>query len=269
MSAQTNRVHDKMEKIKIRENLYQYYFAAANENSANSIFACLDETRHKTLLIDAAYPEYAERVKTDLVANGFQPEIVVLSHFHPDHTAGCSVFTGCPLYASRFYEDNYFNCTRWEPQYHYIHPTHLLTNGHQLSFGTFQISFIDAPGHSQCTKMIFINNDVLHVGDLLMFDNADKPTLPYISMGGSFKEHIRSLKQLKNMAYNTMIMAHGHPLNGTDCFIEQIDHRLFYLEKLANSNGEIKLEACLKTNLSYYANPEFHDNNLLQLMLES
>jgi glyoxylase-like metal-dependent hydrolase (beta-lactamase superfamily II) len=268
MSAQTDRTHDIMEKNKIRENLYQYYFAATGDDGANSIFACIDEKRQKALLIDTAYPEYAERVKADLAVHGIQPEIVVISHFHPDHTAGCSVFAGCRIYASNNYETNYFNCTHWEPQYNYIHPTHLLADGDQLVFGAFEITFIYAPGHSKCSLMAFINHDVLHVGDLLMFNKEDKPTLPYISMFGSFAEHIASLKQLKTINYTTLIMAHGHPVNGKESALEQIDQRLFYLEKLATSNGEIKLEACLKNNLSYYANPEFHENNLLQLMIE-
>ncbi len=273
MSNITNLSLQGMEKNKIREHIYQYYFAATHNDGANSIFVCLDETRHKALLIDTAYPKNAEPVKADLITMGYQPEIITLSHFHPDHTAGCSVFPGCPIYASKFYEDNFFNCSRWEPRYQYIHPTRLLADGDFLAFGSFQLSFIFAPGHSKCSMLTLINNDLLHVGDLLMFNSEDKPTLPYISMGGSFKEHQTSLERIKHMAYNmtfnTLLVPHGHVLNGKEVIAEQIDDRLFYLEKMMATKGETPLTACLKNNLSCYANPEFHDNNLLQIMMET
>lgn len=268
MSASVDRSLDTMEKIKIKENVYQYYFASRKNDEANSIFALLDEKRQRALLIDTAYPAYAEQVKKDLITNNITVEAIVFSHYHPDHTAGCSVFPDCRIYASRFYDDNYFNCSRWEPEYTYIRPTHLVADGEQLDYGDFKLTFIEAPGHSTCNLFIRINEDVLHVSDVLMFNNENKPCLPYISMGGTFREHIQTLKRLQTMTYHTLIMAHGHPLNGKEEALAQIDHRLYYLEKLLNSNGSLALAGCLKEKYSFYANQEFHDNNLLHLMME-
>lgn len=260
---------DEMQKIKIRENLYQYYFIEDDGVSPDSIFVCINRETKKALIIDTAYEEFSEKVKKDLAVDGIEPEIVVLSHYHPDHTAGAVVFQGRPLYANQYYADNYDNCQIWKPGLTFVRPTHLIKDGDSLTFGTFHIKFIYAPGHSQCMVLSLINDDVLHVGDLLMFDRDDRPTLPYVSTGGGFKQHIDSLERLKTIAYNTMVVPHGHLLNDKDKITENIDDRIYYLKRVLSSNGTLPLAACLKNDISRYANSEsFHDTNLIQLMAE-
>jgi glyoxylase-like metal-dependent hydrolase (beta-lactamase superfamily II) len=270
MNEKTSTTNGSMEKITVRDNLYQYFFTGGGEPSVNSIFVCLKEDAGKTqaLLIDTAFPAYAQRVKKDLEDNGIQPEIVVLSHYHPDHAAGCPVFSGCRIYVSEFYEDNLENCKRWEPEFTFVRPTHLIKDGDTLSFGSFHLKFIYAPGHSQCNVMCLINGEVLHVGDLLMFEAGNKRVLPYISMGGSFKQHIESLEGIKNLAYNTMLIPHGPLLNDKDKINAEIDDRVYYLKRVLNSKGTLPLAACLKEDISAYAHARYHETNLMQLMLE-
>ncbi|NIM11798.1 MAG: MBL fold metallo-hydrolase [Candidatus Aminicenantes bacterium] len=265
-----NTKNSSMEKIMVRDNLYQYFFTGDKDPSINSIFACINrsESPAKALLIDTAFPEYAQMVKKDLEENGIQPEIVVLSHYHPDHTAGCTVFPGCPIYASEFYEDNLENCKRWQPNFTFLPATHVIKDGDTLSFGTFHIRFIHAPGHSRCHLMSVINNDILHVGDLLMFEADNKTTLPYISMGGSFKQHINSLERIKTLDYNIMLIPHGHVFTGKDKTIEEIDDRIYYLKRVLNSKGTLPVAVCLKKDISNYAHTEYHETNLIQLMIE-
>jgi glyoxylase-like metal-dependent hydrolase (beta-lactamase superfamily II) len=269
MTANIDRNNASMEKIEIRENLYQYYFDVEGDDSPNSIFTCINQKHGKALILDTAYPEYAEKVKADLADAGLETETVIISHYHPDHTAGAVVFNGCRIYASRLYEDNHFNCQRWKPEYTYVKPTHLLNSGDRLSFGSFEISFVHAPGHSKCLMMSHINNDVLHVSDLMMFNSDHKPTLPYVSMGGSFKQHIASLERLKTMDYKTLLINHGYPMDDKAAIEEDIDRRIYYLQRVVSSNGTLPVAACLKTDISDYANPEFHDSNIVQLTLEA
>ena len=259
---------EKPEKIKVRDNLYQYYYIDEDDDAPNSIFACINGENKKALLIDTAYAKFSEKVKKDLEENGIEPEIVILSHYHPDHAAGAAVFAGCPIYASRYYENNYENCQVWRPDLTFVRPTHLINNGDSLTFGSFHLTFTYAPGHSRCLVLTFINDDVLHVGDLLMFSKDDKPTLPYISDGGGFKQHIQSLELLKTIDYNTMLIPHGHFLNDKDKITEDIDERIYYLQRLLDSDGSPSLAECLKKDISRYANPEFHNINLIQLMGE-
>jgi len=259
---------NEMKKIKIRDNLYQYFFIEEDGESPNSIFVCINEENKKALLIDTAYAEFSQKVKKDLAENDIEPEILILSHYHPDHTAGCTVFSGCPIYAGPYYENNYENCKVWRPDLTFVRPTHFIKDGDSLTFGSFHLKFIYAPGHSKCMLMTLINDDVLHAGDLLMFDAEDKPTLPYVSTGGSFKEHIDSLECLKRMDYNSMVVPHGHILNDKEKIKENIDDRVYYLKRVLSSNGTLPLTDCLRNDLPGYANPEFHDTNLIQLMAE-
>jgi glyoxylase-like metal-dependent hydrolase (beta-lactamase superfamily II) len=259
----------KMEKTAIRENLYRYYFVENDGAAIHNIFVCVDNTGDspKALVLDTAFPEYAEMVKKDLETNGIKPGIIVLSHHHPDHAGGCSVFPGIPIYASRHYEANYENCIRWKPDLTFIRPTHTLKDGDTMSFGAFQLKFMEAPGHSRCSLMTLINDDVLHIGDLLMYDAGPILNLPYISMGGSYKQYIDTLQLLKTIEYKTMLIAHGTATDDRSMITDAIDDYIYYLEKVLDTKGTLPLPSCLKKNMSSYAHPEYHDNNLFQLMM--
>jgi glyoxylase-like metal-dependent hydrolase (beta-lactamase superfamily II) len=258
---------DEMEKIKIRDNFFQYLFKEDDNGEPNSLFVCIDDARKKALILDTAFERLAGKVKKDLEDQEIQPEIVVLSHYHPDHAAGTLVFKDCRIYASEFYEDNYGNCQRWNPNLTFIPPTDLIKDGDSLSFGSFNLKFTYVPGHSQCSVLTLINEDVLYIGDLLMFSADDTLSLPYISMGGSFKEHIQSLEKIKTIEYNILICAHGHFLTDKVKITGTIDEWLYYLNRVLDSMGTLPLAVCLKNDISNYAHAEYHDNNLMYLMV--
>lgn len=256
-----------MEKIKIRENLFQYFFPRDNNGEPNSIFVCIDDTGKKALILDTAFEKLAKQVKADLEEQGIKPELVILSHYHPDHAGGTPVFKECRIYANELYEDNYENCQRWNPEMTFIRPTDLIKDGGSLTFGSFQIKFIHAPGHSNCSILTLINDDVLHIGDLLMFSVDDTPSLPYISMGGSFNEHIDSLEKIKTMDYPIFVCPHSHHPTEKNKILEGIDDWLYYLNRVSDSMGTLPLAVCLKNDISAYAHTEYHDNNLMYLMM--
>jgi glyoxylase-like metal-dependent hydrolase (beta-lactamase superfamily II) len=256
-----------MEKIEIRQNIYQYLFIADNATISNSIFVCIDKRRNKAIIIDTAYPEMAELVKRDLSKMGIEPEMVILSHYHPDHAAGCTVFSGLPIYASEHYKDNHFNSQRWEPEYTYLKPTQTLRDGDKMSFGPHQIDFIYAPGHCKCLMMIHINRDVLYIADLMMYDPSGKKSLPFVSIDGNFKEHIQYLEKIKTIDYNTLLVTHGQPLNDKETIETEILDRVYYLQRTLNSKGSLPLASCLKEDIVNYSYTSFHDTNIVQLLM--
>lgn len=258
--------HHLFEKFEVKKDLYQYYFIEKG-TEPNSIFVLLDTQRHKALVLDTALPDAATSVKNDLDSLGIQAEMVIISHFHPDHSGGAIAFKNLPMYASRHYEYNFENCKRWRPDLIFTRPTHLLKDKDTLIFGPFRLEFTEAPGHSQCGFIIRIDDDVLHAGDLLMFDTNSRPTLPYISMGGGFPEHIRCLEQLKSMNFKTLIVPHSHILTDKTKIIDTIDDYLHYLKRTFHSKGTLPLSVCLKKSPQHYAHTDFHDNNLLHLMM--
>jgi hydroxyacylglutathione hydrolase len=262
-----NTKNTNMAKIKIRENLFQYHFPEDDNGEPNSIYVAIADHRKKALILDTAFRNCAESVKKDLEEQGIEPEIVVLSHYHPDHAGGTPVFKDCRLYASEYYPDNYENCQRWRPDLTFIPPTDLIKDGDTLTFGSFNFRFIYAPGHSKCTVLTLINEDVLHIGDLLMRSTDDMLTLPYISMGGSFNEHIRSLEKIKTLDYNLLAFGHGHLSGDKEKIAAMIDDSLYYLNRVSDSMGTLPLAVCLKNDISAYAHTDYHDNNLMYLMI--
>jgi len=258
--------NENFQKIELRDNLFHYFFMKDDDGDANSIFVLIDQGRKKALILDTAFKNCAEKVKDDLSLQGIEPEIVVLSHYHPDHAGGTPVFSNCQLYASEFFQDNYENSQRWRPDLSFIRPSFVLKDGNSLDFGSFNLKFIHAPGHSKCMLLTLINDDVLHIGDLLMFTGEGSLSLPYISMGGSFKEYIESLKRIKTIDFNTLAVAHGYTISEKEKVNENIDDYIYYLTRVLNSEGNLPLIDCLKKDISDYARTEHHDNNLMFLM---
>lgn len=260
-----------MEKNEIRENLFQYYFRSSSENDplgVNNIFACVDPGKNTALVIDTVFPAEARAVKKDLEEGGITVDTVILSHYHPDHAAGCVVFPGCRIFASRHYADNLDNCKRWKPHLTFVPATDLIKNGDTLDYGPFHLAFVETPGHSACGLTTRIGNDTAHVGDLLMYNDSGTITLPYIAMTGSFSRHISSLEAVKAMDIDTVLIPHGKVLTGKDEIEENIDDRLYYLKRVKNSGGSLPVAACLKKDISSYNSTQFHETNCVFLMME-
>ena len=268
MSSGTDRKTHPWKKNEVRDNIIQYYFDNVEGKVPNSIFVCIDDQRKKALILDTAYPEYSQTVRTDLESNGIQPEVVVLSHYHPDHSSGCVVFKDCEIYASHLYEDNLFNAQRWEPELTFLQPTKTVKDGDSLRFGNFHLKFTFTPGHCNCLMATLINDDVMHIGDLLMFNSDDLPTLPYVALGGGFKKFIASLEWLKRAKYNALLIPHGAVQDDRERINRIADGWIYYLRRMLETNGEKPVAECLDSDASNYANHEYHNINVMGLMME-
>lgn len=258
-----------MKKTIVTDGFYLYTFTDYSEKHANTVTVLVRNQAgadKQALIIDPSYPEFAEQLKTDLQTQGITPEVIVLSHYHPDHVTGCAVLSQCRIYVDEHYEYNYDNCQVWEPGYTYLRPTHLIRGGDSLSFGDYTLKFCYAPGHSRCSLITQINGKIIQVGDLLMIDVGRKNTLPYIADGGSFEEHIKSLKLIKELDPDAIIIPHGGLIDNKNRIQDLVDDRVYYLEQLLNSKGKLPLEKYLKNDISWYDNLEFHDTNMVYLL---
>ena len=253
-----------MKKTTAAENIYLYSFTDYDEKHSNTLTVLVDNNR--ALVIDPAYPEYAEKTREDLEQQGIKPEIVVLSHYHPDHVSGCSVFKDCQVYAGEYYNYNYENCHLWEPSFTYIRPTQMVRNNDTLNFGGFTLNFLHGPGHSKCSLITQITDKLFHVGDLIMICWDRKNSLPYIADGGSFKEHARSLRRIKELDPDAIVAPHGGLIDNKNRIHALVDDRLYYLEQPLNSRGALPLKECLKNDPSWYEHLAFHDTNIIQLL---
>ncbi len=253
-----------MNKVSVINGVDLYIFTDKDAKHQDTITVIVQD--RQALLIDTAFPEYAEQVKKNLESQGIEPKIVILSHYHADHASGCSVFSGCEIYASEFYEPNYHSCQVWEPQYTFIRPQHMIQGGDQMTFGPFDLEFIHAPGHSKDSLIIRITDKIIHGGDLIMMTKDKKASLPFIADGGNFQEHIQSLERIKKIAPDILLVPHGGLVKNKDEIVKMIDDRIYYLERTSSSMGTLPLPACLRNDISSYDYLEFHDTNLMRLI---
>ncbi|MFT9496401.1 MBL fold metallo-hydrolase [Anaerosolibacter sp.] len=251
-----------MKEIKVNDYIWQYEFIEdeKNPNIVVNITVIIDEQR--ALIIDTAFSEHAQMLKEQLKTKGIKPEIVVLSHYHPDHVCGVKEFDGCEFVGSALYQFNLDNCKQWCPDHEFIVPTILIEETAALEFGRHRLTFMHMPGHCQCSIITIINEDIVHVGDLVMKTSDRKSMLPYIGEDGSFLDHVQSLHKILGLGCNIMLLAHGDAVMGKQHIMQEIDKRLFYLTKVHESSGKLPLEECLKGEITEYSLLRFHEKNL-------
>jgi len=249
----------------LKEDLILYQFTDKQARLGDTIVVIKDENQ-KALLIDTAFPEYSQRVKEDLQGRGVTVTTLVLSHYHSDHVSGCPVFGDCEIYAGEQYERNYNNCKVWEPGYTYVVPNRLVKDGDRLVFGTYDLEFLLAPGHSLCSLITRVTPEIIHVGDLIMNTWDGLAALPFITDGGDFMQHMESLEKIKQLNPGIMLLPHGGAIQGRENIHGMVEKRLYYLEKTSGSMGTLPLPACLMDDIANYDHLEFHDTNLEQLL---
>lgn len=245
-----------MQLQKINEKLWVYVF------DENIVITAL-VNNHKAILIDAGFEEHAKKVKESLDDKKIKVETIIFTHYHPDHVAGSNIFKGTQLLCSSKYEHNYdFFLKNTGGEFKLEKPTKVFENGEIATINGFKLNYLEAPGHSECSSIIVINNDTVHVGDLMMQGLNDKPALPCVNYDGSIKEHIRSLELILDLQPEILIMGHGSPLSGKEIIQNEVNKRLFYLKKIAAYNGQCELQECLPDDKDNWELHHAHESNL-------
>lgn len=247
-----------MTYTKLSDQLFLYTFTGEKELN---IPLLVNGT--KVLFIDTGYTEEGQELHEFLQKEGLDPEIIVHSHYHPDHFYGNHIFSQCIFMGSEHYKQNFELFEALNTAHNYIPPTKLISNGDTLQYGSFDLKFFNLPGHSIDTIVTLINDKFLHVGDLIMLSNDGKHHLPYLTFDGSIEQHIDSLKQLQTLPATTLIPAHGQVLEGKEAINQAIELRIHYLQRLKEFGNQAKVEDCLLKPLEQYERISFfHENNL-------
>lgn len=247
-----------MTYTKLSEHLYLYTFSGEQELN---IPLLINDT--KVLFIDTGYTEQSQELHNFLQQKGLEPEIVIQSHYHPDHFYGNHLFSQTKFMGSEHYKQNFELFEALNMTHTYIPPTELIRNGDIFKYGSFDLKFFNLPGHSIDTIATLINDTFLHVGDLIMLSNSGKHLLPYFSFDGSIDQHITSLEQIQALPATTLIPAHGQVLEGEDSIKQAIELRIYYLQQLKKLGNQAKAEDCLLKPLEQYEKISFyHENNL-------
>ncbi len=250
----------------IDDNICQYVFIE-NEDTPNiDVNITVLINGENAMLIDTAFTNQASVVKKNLASKGITVDEIILSHYHPDHAGGATVFTDAILSCSIHYEDNYNNCNLiWDKEHDYRKAQQVISDNSSKRYGNSSLLFFETPGHSKCSIVTLIDDKIAHVGDLLMFDVDEKPILPSICNDGSFKEHLKSLEIIKTLGVEVLILSHGKHLVGKEAIAQAIDMRIYYLKSVLGSNGESDLEGYLIGGSNKWAFTQWHKNNLMNL----
>ena len=253
------------EHRRIAAGIEQYVFSLKDHGLAFDLNVTVLIEENKALLIDVGYREQALAVKEALDKRNIKVDTIVLSHYHPDHAAGASVFEEATLCCSKDYKTNYVNCSEvWDVDNAYKDADKLFYSGEVLKFESFELQAFDTPGHSACGICIIINDTYIHVGDLIMNDELDKPALPLVCQDGGIHEHIQSLEWLRNHQSKIAILPHGKTIESSEKFILAIDIREKYLKSLIESYEMWHDEDYKNSHLEEWTCGNWHKGNMKQ-----
>ena len=223
-----------MNIVKLEENLIQYTVPSESEEKLGQNFYVL-LNGSEALLIDAGYKPQCEQVLKDLEAKGVKVTAAVPSHYHPDHVEGIFLIDSPDVYGNSFAVAT-LKVFYTDSEVGVMAPTKLLKSGSVLEFGDHRLRFTTAPGHSDCTMLIDINNRFLHIADLYIRNDAGKDVLPYVKWNG-VKKHIESLRSVLKYKDYTFLISHGLSPLSYPQLAEGINNRILYLQELLDSDN--------------------------------
>lgn len=227
-----------MKKYEIEENLWCFQLDASDpEHLGSNIYALIDNK--DVLLIDTGYVNQMAEVLDALMAYNIQ--IVIPSHYHPDHIDGARLIKNVKRYGNEHAEAALL---KYMPDDIDLKPTHL-TNGETFRFGNFEIELIEASGHSECSFLTRINNRYVHVGDLYMTRNTGKDVLPYVTYD-NIEKHIDSLDKIKSLAKEQILLSHGQVKVDKDRYLVGIKDRKMYLKTILESHNKCSIDEAIE-----------------------
>jgi len=253
-----------MEIIKIEDDIYQFTFKKDELKFPYNITAIIDN--ETAIIIDVAYEMYAEQVKKYLTDKGILEFVIFISHHHEDHFDGCKSFKEYTTYASELFNNDYQEHLQSDDFLRSFMPTNFLIDGNYCKTEKFEIEYLYTPGHNKCEFSFSINNKYLYVGDLIFYDKNGLTSIPYLDNNSNIDEYIKSLNKIKKLNPKVLLLGHGNYLIDKDEIKKQIENRLFYLEKLKHSKGNIAIEKCLIESKSKYSGLNFHSSNLEKVL---
>jgi len=232
-----------MKILKIEDNFWMYHIPAASEGKLG-VNMCVLLDDKKALLIDAGYQKDARQVLDDLNNRGIEIVKVLPTHYHPDHVEGLLLMDSKEVYGNsfaiitlkRFYD---------EDEISKMAPNTIVDEDTKLTFGEYTLTFLHAPGHSNCSMLININNKYILLGDLYIKTDKGDDVLPYVAWA-DVKAHIDSLDNVPLQPNIKYLISHGTCPCSFDEIKIGISNRKIYLQALLDSDNTIAVDEAVK-----------------------
>ncbi len=198
--------------MQIREGLHLFQWNNPAENNCNTYFL----SGKRKVLIDPGHFALFGHVAKGLELLRLEPkdvDLVLVTHFHPDHMEAIK----------RFKERTFFAIYREE--YHFLKEVleerdeafetnfHILLKEGSLKVGGIQLEIIHTPGHSPGHMCIYWpRHKALFSGDLLFLNGIGRTDL----IGGDPEALKESLGRLEDLEVEILLPGHGLPVIGKE-----------------------------------------------------
>lgn len=188
-----------------------------------------DESGQEYVLIDAGADASAEEIMAVLRYKGVDAtavKAILLTHGHPDHSAGLRKFPEAEVYVGA--GDHDFIVGTGEADGPLLHlmgkkpdlaiadstKLHDLADGQTVTVGNVELKVYAVPGHTR-GSFAFLVRDILFVGDATTFDKHGKASKPPLPVSYDVNEEAESLEHLierfddQGIVVNTVVPSHS------------------------------------------------------------
>lgn len=222
-----------MNVIKVNELITVFQFPSQGKYHMGTNITVL-EKNNEVIIIDTGYEHYMAEVKPYL--EGKKIKYVICTHFHPDHCYGLHELEKQVVIGSEKALDTLTMFNDENDQL--LIPSIAITENTKMKFFDHSLEFVLNPGHSLCGMLIIVDNKYLFVGDDIMYTTNNESIMPYIA--ASVQDHINSLTTIKNQLQGKIIIpAHGVVLDNYEETIDDINHKIAYLEYIKQGHKDL------------------------------
>jgi len=206
--------------MEIREGLHLFLWNDPTQNNCNTYLL----KGEKKILIDPGHFALFGNVISQLEVlriNWADMDMVISTHFHPDHMEAMTRFKGKRAIGSLFvleYEFLKEMGTSYGNPIDEI-PCQILLKEGRLLVGDIELLILHTPGHSPGHMCLYWpRHKALFSGDLLFQGGVGRTDL----LGGDPEELKRSLKRLEDMDVEILLPGHGMPIMGRERFVQNL-----------------------------------------------
>ena len=178
----------------------------ANNGFGTNMYLVWDEDSKKAFIVDPG----AESVQMEnaISENKLQPEYIILTHAHGDHTGGIDPlkekYPGIKLVANRAERKMLAERSRISGGEGHTADIEV-TDGDTLDVGPMHLCFIDCPGHTPGGMSILLGK-VLFSGDTLFMSSVGRTDLP----GGDWDTLLHTIREKLFVLPDDTVVLPGH-----------------------------------------------------------